>query len=273
MAIRVLLDTCTVRHFIYEDPGHLDLCRIRKSKSKLLISIGYPASLEIADYITNHESFPFVRWGTKGPELDSILDPEFPIFPGGIHLTSLLGNEDVPKLTHDDKLVYRKSWQLMRSASSRCDLAKGITYSDSKGEATIPFDGAMIRKEIEDERRWFIDSFPKFEKHAKQVGTTVEHIADLIAGFEPKVFAQAYAILLVMKQKGYDPTSIKRQGDVFDISLLLALELPAIAVTHDEKFVNRARQTKAPEARLLMTVDEFHDKLDKGELEDLVSSI
>ena len=81
---------------------------------------------------------------------------------------------------------------------------------------------------------------------------------------------ELYAQFFDLKQRGMEPSSEKRKGDVFDFHLVLPLALPAVVLCDDEKFVNRCRELPSPRWKLLMTVREFHERLDGRTLEPLL---
>lgn len=73
------------------------------------------------------------------------------------------------------------------------------------------------------------------------------------------------------KNDPYNPDTEKRRGDAFDISLHFYVPLHCVICTADQKFVNRLRNTGAPNARQVVSVQEFNELVRSGGVGPLVS--
>ncbi len=285
--VRLLLDTCVIRNCLHQYAPIPDLEQLKNYKPKILVSIPDPALAELTSQLFNSQ-IVFKDWSLRIHQLDDVLDPDMPICPSGIELSSLSGLiEGQPLYTNDSKIYYRAIWQSMENAQSLNDLRKGSIYKDSGGKfQRIEFDNLLIQKVMDEEREKFIRSIQQIKILLKESGTPPEKIEHLIlSGMEPRegyssnsrdkldavlrTLAQIYEMSLKEKN-AYNPAARKRRGDFIDWSLLFALALPAIICTADTKFVRRIRQKKSKQLRLVITVEELNQHLMNGSLHVLV---
>lgn len=289
-SVRVLLDTNVVRKHIHGDPDQMDLGLIRSRLSVLRVSLADAAMVELAADLLLEESVGFNPWQRAVAEFNEILDKELPIFPGGSELADLAELRVGPTVfTEDSKLYYQASWRLMGQAQSASDLETGIIYRDSEGDKQLRFDKGRLSEIIEGQRAGWIGNIQRLSGLLAALSVSKRQVRSLInMGLQPiggdspdfaskmDAVGQAWATFLAASlpsPSAYNPQGARRQGDVFDFSLLFALALPdLVIVTADSKFVNRSRDTKAPQTARLLTTVEFNNKLEDGSIFDLVSS-
>lgn len=288
--VRVLLDTNIIRKHIYGDPDGLDLGLIEDRLSVLRVSLADAAMVELAADLLLEKSVAFDAWQKAVAAFNKILDPELPIFPGGSELADLAGLRVGPKVfTEDSKLYYQASWNLLFQARSEADLERGISYRDSEGEKELRFDKQRLLDVIDGQRAGWIGNIQRLSGLLTTLSVGRNQVKGLInmglrpiedepQDFDLKLDAvgQAWATFLAMSlpsPSAYNPSGAKRQGDVFDFSLLFALALPdVVIVTADSKFVNRSRETKSPQTTRLLGIEEFNRGLGNGSLFALVDS-
>ena len=80
MEIRVLLDTCAIRSHIHRQPLLLPVEALRARSELVKVSIADSAMAELFEQRVE-DRVP--DWNDRIHEIDSILDPNQPIFPGG----------------------------------------------------------------------------------------------------------------------------------------------------------------------------------------------
>ena len=177
----------------------------------------------------------------------------------------------------------------MGQAQSASDLETGIIYRDSEGDKQLRFDKGRLSEIIEGQRAGWIGNIQRLSGLLAALSVSKRQVRSLInMGLQPiggdspdfaskmDAVGQAWATFLAASlpsPSAYNPQGARRQGDVFDFSLLFALALPdLVIVTADSKFVNRSRDTKAPQTARLLTTVEFNNKLEDGSIFDLVGS-
>ena len=272
MSIRILLDTTVVRKFVHDDPDCLDIRKARSSRFPVHFSLPYTCWLELLDDLLSLGRKFFSAWAAKARDLDTILDPELPLLPDGIHLGALLGWEGIAPMTEDVRLIYRKWWELMRSAQRAMDLYTGISFFDSRGEQVLALKKAEIQIQIEEERQFWQNLFPKFKQIADAHNGSVKQVvtALLSGGLKPPGLAAAFAHFLKLYGEGYNPSSDKNQGDVLDFYLTAALDLPSIVVTADGKFLKRMHASGEPILRRIIATEDLHRRLNSQGFQDLL---
>jgi hypothetical protein len=87
-----------------------------------------------------------------------------------------------------------------------------------------------------------------------------------------KMIARFVAMSLARREP-YNPETESRRGDAFDLNLLFYLPLPAFIVTGDKRFVRGLRATNSPQARQVLTIEEFNDHLRNGTFASLVADV
>jgi len=87
--IRILFDTCTVRNSLHPDEIKLNISAILTKIQKYRISLADGAFAELISQLVTHR-VSFLDWSSNASQLDSILDQEWPIFPGGKDLSVII---------------------------------------------------------------------------------------------------------------------------------------------------------------------------------------
>lgn len=290
MEIRVLLDTCAIRSHIHQHPWLLPISELRARLDVIKVSIADSAMAELFEQRVQNR---IPNWNERIGEIDSILDPEQPVFPGGSELAVLSGTQLGEEPNREDRTqYYRTGWQLLRDAGDLSELQRPHTFKTSDGRTMrITLDPGRLQNVMADERdAWvaFIERMenilgPDTSPTRKQIldiaqtglrsqqPTDPPDIADKLDGV-----VQVLASFIHMRTTGstpYNPRAEHRRGDVFDWSLLFALPLPAIICTADTTFVNRFRALNSHQASQVVNMEEFSDRVANDSLLELLPHI
>ena len=116
-------------------------------------------------------------------------------------------------------------------------------------------------------------TLPKIEAYlSSNLGSMPTDIPDLAARLNAVIRLQAHFVHMAINPYHLRALqTLKRRGDLFDWALLFALPLPVVIVTSDGPFINRLRQTKAPDALQIVSVEEFNEHMRKDTLESLIT--
>ncbi len=288
---RILLDTCVIGNHLDAMDPRLDLSTVRTRLWKYRISLA-DTTMELMEGLIDGTLTD--RWNKRIGEVDSVLDRRWPIFPGGRVLSVMASLQT--DLTYDmnDSQAYQQAlWKLMRDSKSPNDLSKGVRYQISSGEwREIKADPTVIEKGLKESRGSWIEYVERIrtesqagrikansEKELKKLmdkdfGSRPTDPPDMAQKLDGVTSLIAQFIDLSLKSRDpYNPTSNKRRGDVFDLSILYALPLPAVIVTGDQRFLNRLRKTQSPGAGQVISIDEFNTQARQDTLESLVERV
>jgi len=291
MLVRILLDTCTIRNHLHAIGKQLDFGAIRSSTEQLRFSLPGGAGVELLEQLTESR-VSWQEW-TKGiPAIDSILDQRWPLLPTGRQLAAIAGTQtDVSIDIEAERRQLRAVWRLQRHSKSTADLQRGGWYEGADGKRyAIKLELPKLQAAGTSER----DSWKGYIRHIQtllpSLGVNQASEAEILAlmkmnqgtypGDSPDLgdkldsVARMIARLVsqaLKKKDPYNPDTEKRRGDAFDISLLFYVPLPSVICTADEKFVNRLRDTGAPHARQVVSVEEFNELVRSGGVGPLVS--
>ena len=288
MLTRILLDTCVVRNIIHNDRVSLDYQALRPRLWKYRISLADGAFAELIDQLT-HSPIEFKECHAKLFELNAYLDKKWPIFAGGRKLSALakLQTDTFCDIT-STQIFLQACWNLLRNSDSLEKLLAGIEFVDISGRRkTLKPDPQQIATAMEAGRQAWIRQIEEMQRILNQnqayrfddykaicralVGfgeTDPPDLAERIDGFL-RIFAH-FIYMALKNRTPYNPSSENRRGDSFDMLLLLALPLPAIIVTAENSLPNRLKETKAIDARQVVTVDEFNEHVRNDTLEELL---
>lgn len=281
----VILDTCVIRNVLHEKKqyflfwrknGYVKIIKeLIKQKAKADFRIGETAFAELVKQLLNR-SIKFKEWKKRIKLFDKLIDVELPIQYFGRDLSVEMNIKT--GLNYSDgfsKDFWVKAWELIRSAKTKKDLEKEITYKDINGKPfkrTINED--LVKKVFEDEYFNWICNFRLLKKLIIEYngdsknkiklesqndfktlieGDMKEYNSNKIQDFA--CVQSKYVELYINGQ--YRPESKKRDNDVFDFSFLHILSKPALFCTTDKKFQGFAKESKAPNANNIMTPQEI----------------
>lgn len=292
MITRILLDTCTVRSHIHGTTPLLDLEAIKAWRHKYRVSLADSTMAELLSQLVE-ERLPMSLWTSRVGDFDHVLDQQWPVFPGGCELASIAETSAVHGHNlRDSKLYYQAGWRLLRTAQNIRDLQQGITYSDSSSKQfAIRADAKHIASTMRNARNEWIDYISRMKTQLASQRTgrkNVETIVGLMKsdlGSRPddppdlaekldgltRMIAQ-FVDMALHSASPYNPKAERRRGDVFDLSLLFSLPLPAVICTGDGSFVNRLRATGARQSAQVVTIDEFNSHARLDTLESILGS-
>ncbi len=292
MFVRIVLDTCTVRNHTDGCFPQLDLNLVRRKRDLVRISLSASAFVELAAQLADGR-LSFARWQKYIAPINAILDQRWPCLPNGKQLGWLAGTQVVEPIENleDESRYMRACWHHLLGVSpgqiGRCQ----VVYRVSDGALrSIRLDAQTLREIIATQRQEWIDFIRRMQTDLPSRGITgadEETIREVMRsdfGSDPsdapgvaekldvvcRMIASFVACSLRAKT-AYNPESEKRRGDTFDLNLLFYVPLPAVIVTGDGRFVRALKQTDAPHARQVLTIDEFNTGLDNGTLAALVS--
>ena len=294
MLTRILLDTCTIRHFLSNAGPQIEQIDISSAIPRLWkyrFSIADGALAELFEQLPNLPE-KFTKWHCKLGELDRLLDPKWPIFVGGRELSAIAGFQTDLGIDLRNSQIYHQSiWKLLRDSQSMGQIMAGIEYTDASGKRKkLPIDPAHIKSTLDNERQTWIDfivemqtlhrdgkadfsTLPKIEAFLRAgLGSAPTDVPDLATRLDAVTRLQAHFVHMAINQSPpFDPSTVKRRGDLFDWALLFALPLPSVIVTSDGKFIKRLRATKATDTIQIVSVEEFNDHARKDTLESLIA--
>lgn len=276
---RILLDTNIVRNFIHGDISSIDFNELIKIKGKHPISIGNAAIAELAAALYRG-SIPFAEWSTRVKILDSVIDPDFPVAPGGKELSAIWGGHSSLGIDlAETRAHHRATWRLIRDAKSPSDLEKGVDFSGPTGRRyLIRVDPSnyesVFREEGHRWSEWFTRTV-EILKNEESNGTSVSEDfliqiqkSDLIKdmGFSDAekldLIVRVMAKRLIQGMKKRDPYKAKKtHNDPLDIDLLYGIPLPAWICTSDTKLLTLVESTGSADANKVMSPNVLFDRL------------
>lgn len=292
MITRILLDTCTVRNHLHQSNEKIDLHAINLRRWKYRISMADSTMAELMSQLLENR-LSLKDWESRIGDFDSILDPNWPIFPGGRELAVLSGAAPPHGFDiRDSQLYYQAGWRLMREAANIKDLTSGLIFTDTEGrQQKIYADKKHVMDTMQRERDFWINYIKCMQNlliDRKSGSRSVEAIIELMRSDlgarsgDPPDLAQKYdavsrmiAIFVdssLQANTPYNPCSEKRRGDVFDLGHLFAIPLSAIICTTDKPFVNRFRASKSPQSNQVLTPEELNEHARKDTLETILGS-
>lgn len=234
----------------------------------------------------------WTEWSNRMPSIDSILDRRWPLLPTGRQLAALAETQtDISVDIESEQRYLRAVWSLQRYATSTADLQRGGWYEGADGKKyAFKLELSKLQAAATAEReswRNYIQHIQSLLPSLGMTGATEEVILALMKqgqgtypGDPPdladkldsadRMIARLVSQAL-KKRDPYNPSTDKRRGDAFDISLLFNVPLPSVICTADEKFVNRLRDTGASHSRQVVTVNELNDLVGRNGVGALVS--
>jgi Protein of unknown function (DUF2934) len=290
MFVRILLDTCTICNYLHAVGKQLDLGAIRTSTEHLRFSLPGGAGVELLEQLTKGR-VSWQEWTSGIPAIDSLLDQRWPLLPTGRLLAAIAGTQTYPAVNIEaERRRLRAVWRLLRHSKSTADLQRIGWYEAADGKrCATKIKLPKLQAAGSAERESWKKYIRRVQTLLAPFGIKQATEADILAlmkmnqgtcpGDPPDLgdkldsVARMIACLVAQALKtsdSYNPDSEKRRGDAFDISLLFYVPLPSVICTADEKFVNRLRDTGAPHARQVVSVEEFNEIVKRRGVETLV---
>ncbi len=276
---RILLDTVTVRKVIYGDRDALDPVALAKLKGAHAVSIADGALAELAAALLRG-SVPMEAWAQRIGMFDELLDPEFPVAPGGKELATLWGGQSPVGLDLGEmRAYYRAAWNYLRHAKSVEGLCRKEVFHAPSGRA---YEIALDREHVdatlaEAGTRWsgWVTNVAAIIRNLRDDGETVTEadlrrlatsnlMLDMSAADAMKLDLVVHvlakrAMQAVTGATPYSPAS--KPNDPLDLDLLFGIPLPAWICTVDMRLHRLVRSTTAADRDAVMTVEEILGRL------------
>jgi hypothetical protein len=286
--IRVLLDTCVIRGIIHKTGPQLDIDAIAASLAAVAITLPDTGVVELTSQLEDNR-IPFAQWQEGICKIDQIRDREWPVLPSGRERAMLAGlcPRDLQALEAAQRHCV-SVWKLLSNIDEHTAMDIAVVYDDGGQAVRIQSTPQTTRMVKEAARYSWILFVDEYVRHTNGRTPTLEEVtADILGGAEHvdktipdlnqrlDLFLKAIAQLVQMATKpngGYRPGNEKRRGDVFDIMLLMSLNIPAVVVTTDAVFLNRVRQLSSLQLKQVVSVDEFNAHLASGTLASCLQS-
>ncbi len=291
MLVRIVLDTCTVRNHLHGTGERFDFESIKASQEQLRFSLAGGTGVELLEQLTEGR-LSWAEWGANIHVINGILDDRWPLLPTGRQLAALAGTQtDVELNVEQERRHLRACWRLQTIARSSSDLTqRGGWYEGADGKKySIKLQVPDLTSTTSGERQSWIDYIHRIQSLAPTLGVSTLNEASILAlmksrpeaypgdppDFHERLDAVSRMIARLVagslkRRTPYNPTTEKRRGDAFDISLLFYVPLPSVICTADQKFVNRLRDTASPHAQQVVTVEELNDIMKRNEVWTLV---
>jgi hypothetical protein len=286
------LDTCTIRNHLHGTGQRLDFAAIKSSTEQLRLSVAGGAGFELLEQLIEGR-LPWSVWSNIST-ITPLLDDRWPLLPTGRQLAALAGTQtDITIDVEKERRCLRACWRLQSVARSNDDIInKGGWFDGADGNRyAIHLQMPGLTSTGAAERQSWIDYIDHIQKLLSKLGLASLDEDSIVAlmksnpnaypgdppDFHKRLDAVSRMIARFVSESlkartPYNPTSDKRRGDVFDISLLFYVPLPSVVCTADEKFVNRLRDTGAPHAAQIVTVDELNALIRRNNVASLVSA-
>lgn len=274
---RILLDTSVVRKVIHGDANALDLDALARLKGERLVSISDIALVELAHALLV-PGLPMDAWATRVAMFDRVLDPAWPVAPGGWELAVMSGLLTMPGMNVDEaRAYYAASWRYLADSKSASDLSRKVRFEGGNGKPQQigPLDLARVEAVLSARAaRWkaaceraaanrVTDGEELAERIRENVARSREDVGLLLAPDQVDkldLLVRVYALRAVQAGDPKQPYNADA-NDAMDLELLVGVQMPALICTADERLVNLARASGAFDGRNVMTPKELLDLL------------
>lgn len=277
---RILLDTSVVRNIIHGAPFNVDLPALIGLKGGHPVSIADGALPELAMALLRGAVRP-EDWRARIHVLDDLLDPDFPVAPGGKELAAFWGGHPSVGVNIDEaRDFYRAAWRFLRRVQTRSDLDEemvfvaasgrrlGMSLNEAHVAATLAVEGdrwamwvqtvsALIRKlrgDGEEITREDLRSLT-MSHLVGEMGVADAERLDLVV----RVLAQRAFEAARVKGPAYAPKG--GSNDPLDLDLLFGIPLPGWVCTVDLRLKRLVEATASVDADKVMTPDEVVARL------------
>jgi hypothetical protein len=276
---RILLDTSVVRKVIHGDGDALDPAVLAAAKGDHAVSIADGTFVELAAALLRGSVTP-EKWVKRIAMFDDLLDPDFPVVPGGKKLAAFWGGHPPAGLDlNEARAYYRAVWAYLRNAKSAVDLSRREVFYVPSGRAySIQLDQTHVEAVLaEVGQRWsgWVTNIATLIRGLRDNGESVteenlrqvtkSHLMldmgaadagklDLVSHVLAKRGIQAAAARTPYNPNG-DP------NDPLDLDLLFGIPLPAWVCTADARLHRLVRSTPCADRNAVMTVAELLETL------------
>jgi hypothetical protein len=279
--IRVLLDASVVRSAIHGDEAARPLAGLDPARHGLSLAIARNAVAELTQALLEGR-LPWDAWGRRIPEVDRLIERESPISPDEAEWLSIGCTWDPPRLPVSRAEHMRAIWSVLSGARASADLAAGTTLVGEGGfvwpVAVSPAMSASTVTEQRDPWRGIIASLQRSVAGIREndptlplptEGMTASSFIDAKRAERPDDPAWAlrhdghlravarFFYLAALPRASYNAESEDRQGDAFDLEMLMALAIPALVCTLDGKLIKHVALTKSVQAGQVLTPAEL----------------
>jgi hypothetical protein len=274
---RILLDTSVVRKIVHGDADALDVRALLALKGNHPVSIADGALAELADYLLRESPGD---WAKRIATIDAILDPDFPLAPGGKELAAMWGAHPPVGLDLGEARAYhRAAWLYLRNVQQPADLTRREVFQAPSGRKY------EIRLNAPDVRTVLARAGGQWASWVSNVAgliTKIKADGDRVTETElQQLFlsnlcldmgvADAMKLDLVIHvlakrsiqaSTGKTPYSPKgTHNDALDLDLLFGIPLPAWVVTADMRLHGLVQATSSPDKAAVMTSEELLNRL------------
>lgn len=276
---RILLDSSVVRGVVHDDPQALDLSELARLKGAHPISVADGALAELAAALLR-DSIPWAKWAKQIGDFDAVLDPEFPVAPGGRELAAFWGAQPPTGMNLDEvRAYYRAAWAYLRNARSAADLARReVFYGPSGRTYAIRLDASTVETAIrsigEKWSRW-VTSIAGLIHEERGEGKKIDE-ASLRRAAESNLLLDMAAadvekldlVIHVLARRAFEaarpvaPYSPRGEpNDALDLDLMFGIPLPGWVCTADRRLHRVVQATASTDRSAVMTPTELLDRL------------
>ncbi|MBU51857.1 MAG: hypothetical protein CL920_24470 [Deltaproteobacteria bacterium] len=280
---RILLDTGIIRKVVHDDADAIDLESLGNLKGEHPVSVADGAFGELANALLK-DSIPFEDWKERVRQFDSVLDPDFPVAPGGKELSAMWGAYPMKGLNLAEMRWYYKTvWNYLLDLKEPSELRQekivhspwGRAYrfrlDQQRTEDVLERAGTQwsdwITKIVEVIHELQDDGVKVTEKMLRRM-TNVNLVVDMAVADILKLDLVIHimakrALQAAVKRSPYKP----KQNDAIDLDLLFGIPLPAWVCTSDGRLVKLARSTDSVDADKVMSANELLERLESEQEE------
>lgn len=276
---RILLDTSVVRKVIHADADALDPGALTRMKGDHPVSIADGALAELAAALVRGSVDP-ASWAERIAAFDDLLDPDFPVAPGGKELAAFWGGHSPAGLDLDEaRAYYRAAWSYLRNTKTADDLSRReIFYAPSGRAYAIQLDGehvAAVLREAGQKWSGWVANVATLIRNLRDGGDAVteEHLRQLTRSNLMLDMAVADAMKLelvihVLAKRGIQAATGRTPyapngdpNDPLDLDLLFGIPLPAWVCTADARLHRLVQSTTCADRSAVMDVRELLERL------------
>ncbi len=280
---RILLDTVVVRGIVHGDKGALDLTRLIQIKGKHPISIADGAFGELSLQLLRGSINP-KEWSARILEVDSVLDPAFPVAPGGYELAGLWSSPTKLGLDIEEIIAYyRAAWAYLKEVKSAKDLSRVKYYFGASGrayqicmdnEASVETMFSKAGQQWADSIKIMADAIKESRSNGHEVSEEELRIQTMgnLASYRGMGLADVEKLDLAIRvlckraiQASQDRTPYNPKGkpnDRMDFELLFGLPLPAWVCTANKKgFYNLIQTIESSDKTKVLLPGELIERL------------
>lgn len=276
---RIFLDTSIIRKIVHGAPDALDLEVLKASRGAHPVSIADGALAELAIQLLRGSIKPR-DWAARIAALDEVLDPDFPVAPGGKELAVMWGaHSPIGFDVGESRAYYRAAWAYLRDVKTASDLARQSVFHAPSGHAyAIQMDKAHVESVLATAgRRWadWVDNISKVIRRRREGGDRFTEkdmreltFSNLCLDMGVADVMKLDLVIHVMAKRalqasaGSTPYNPKgAPNDPLDLGLLFGIPLPGWVCTADDRLYRLVRSTESNDCDKVMTAQELLERL------------